>query len=83
MKAIFQDKYGAPDDVLETCQRAVSRVLAELPERDRKAVEGHEAPAVPPVECPHSGRALVRSRRLGARPRRRRDEKRHEEHCRT
>jgi hypothetical protein len=32
--------------LLEACQRAVSRVLAELPERDRHVLEAHRARVV-------------------------------------
>ena len=37
---------GPPEDLLEQCQRAVHRVLAELPARDREAVEEHLARVV-------------------------------------
>jgi len=37
---------GAAEDLLEACRGAVSRVLAELPERDRRVVEGHQAEVV-------------------------------------
>jgi hypothetical protein len=42
-----KDRVGAradpSDGLLEACQRAVSRVLAELPDRDRRVLEEHRA----------------------------------------
>ena len=37
---------GPPEDLLQECQRAVSRVLAELPERDREVLVQHETRVV-------------------------------------
>jgi hypothetical protein len=34
---------AASEDLLEACRRAVSRVLAEMPARDREALEEHRA----------------------------------------
>jgi hypothetical protein len=34
------------EGLLEACQRAVSRVLAELPDRDRRVLEEHRARVV-------------------------------------
>ena len=36
----------AEEDLLEACQRAVSRVLAELPAWDRQVLEQHRAEVV-------------------------------------
>jgi hypothetical protein len=37
---------GPFEDLLEQCQRAVGRVLAELPPRDREVLEEHRARVV-------------------------------------
>jgi hypothetical protein len=37
---------GPFEDLLEQCQRAVGRVLAELPARDREVLEEHRARVV-------------------------------------
>jgi hypothetical protein len=34
---------AASEDLLEACRQAVSRVLAEMPARDREALEVHRA----------------------------------------
>ena len=37
------DRAAAPEDLLEACRRAVSRVLSGLPAGDREVLEKHRA----------------------------------------